>query len=156
MRRIKYFPFIIAVFLSFSLIFMSCNREKKKTKTTVADIHNPASPDGVSQKENMPVITFEKSIHDFGKVIQGERLSYTFKFKNTGKSNLIIANTTASCGCTTSVPPKEPIKPGGSGEIVITFDSKNKQGSQTYSVVVAANTYPVNTLIRIKADIIIP
>lgn len=62
MRRIKYFPFIIAVFLSFSLIFMSCNREKKKTKTTVADIHNPASPDGVSQKENMPVITFEKSM----------------------------------------------------------------------------------------------
>ena len=104
----------------------------------------------------MPVLTFEKTTHDFGKVVQGERLSYTFKFKNTGKSNLIIYNSNASCGCTTSIPPKEPIRPGESGEIVVAFDSKNKSGKETHSVVVSANTYPVNTLIRITAEVIIP
>lgn len=155
--RIKYFPLSI-FFLIFSLWIVGCNEKKNEVKPTVADIHNPASPEGISKKaeENMPVLTFEKTLHDFGKVIQGERLSYTFKFKNTGKSNLIISNTTATCGCTTSIPPKEPIKPGQSGEIVVTFDSKNKHGNETYSVVVAANTYPINTMIRIKAEIIIP
>ena len=104
----------------------------------------------------MPVLTFEKTTHDFGRVIQGERLTYAFKFKNTGKSNLIISSTSASCGCTTSIPPKEPIRPGESGEIKVTFDSKRKSGNVKNSVVVAANTYPVNTVITITAEVIEP
>lgn len=157
MLKMKYFPFFMMFLLS-ALLLNACGNGKKELKPSVSDIHNPASPDGVSKQEkrNMPVLTFEKTIHDFGKVVQGERLSYTFKFKNTGKSNLIISNTSASCGCTTSIPPKEPIRPGETGEIVVAFDSKNKSGKETHSVVVSANTYPVNTLIRITAEVIIP
>lgn len=157
MLKMKYFPFITMLLLSVFLL-NSCGNGKKELKPSVSDNHNPASPEGVSKQEerNMPVLTFEKTTHDFGKVVQGERLSYTFKFKNTGKSNLIIYNSNASCGCTTSIPPKEPIRPGESGEIVVAFDSKNKSGKETHSVVVSANTYPVNTLIRITAEVIIP
>ncbi|MCQ2285530.1 MAG: DUF1573 domain-containing protein [Bacteroidales bacterium] len=148
--------FIISL-LCAGLFFFSCQSSKEKA-VTVSDIHNPASPEGISEEEkaNMPVLTFETTTHDFGKVMQGERLSYSFKFKNTGKSNLIISNTTASCGCTTSVPPKEPIRPGETGEIKVTFDSKRKKGNVVNSVSVAANTYPVNTVIKVTAEVVIP
>ena len=152
---------IFLTILSFAIAaaFVSCGGGSSNGKgAEIGDIHNPASPEGVSQKENenMPVLTFEKTTHDFGRVIQGERLTYAFKFKNTGKSNLIISSTSASCGCTTSIPPKEPIRPGESGEIKVTFDSKRKSGNVKNSVVVAANTYPVNTVITITAEVIEP
>ncbi|MDL2297258.1 DUF1573 domain-containing protein, partial [Bacteroidales bacterium OttesenSCG-928-E04] len=89
-------------------------------------------------------------------VIQGERLAYTFKFTNTGKSNLIIDGAKGSCNCTTTVPPKAPIKPGESGEITIKFDSKTKSGPVSSAVVVSANTYPVHTIIRVTADVKTP
>jgi hypothetical protein len=103
--------------------------------------------------DQLPVLTFEKVAHDFGFVTKGERLSYSFKFKNTGKSNLIISYVESSCGCTTSSPPKAPIKPGDSGEIKVTFDSKTKNGNTISQVLVTANTYPVKTLLTVTADV---
>lgn len=145
-------------FTAFTLIFTACGNRNNELHPSVKDIHNPASPQGVSKKEgeNMPILTFEKKIYDFGKVIQGERLSYTFKFQNSGKTNLIITNTTASCGCTTSIPPKAPIRPGEKGELEVHFDSKGKVGKETFTIVVSANTYPVNTVIQVTADVMIP
>jgi hypothetical protein len=101
----------------------------------------------------MPVITFEKIVHDFGYVTKGERLSYNFKFKNTGNSDLIISYVESSCGCTTSSPPKAPIKPGDSGEIKVTFDSKTKSGITENQVMIVANTYPVKTVLTLIADV---
>ena len=127
-------------------------------KITVDDIHNPASAEPLSKKEmeKMPVIMFETNEYDFGKVLQGEKLSYTFKFTNTGKTNLIIDGANSSCGCTTSSPPKAPIKPGDGGEIKVTFDSKTKIGEVSNVVVVSANTYPVHTVLTVKAQVIVP
>jgi hypothetical protein len=148
------------VLLLFSIVILtSCGNKKGNEEVSVNDIHNPASADAaLSEKlsENMPVITFEKMTHDFGKVMQGEKLSYSFKFTNTGKSNLIIEGTSASCGCTTSTPPKAPIRPGETGEIKVSFNSTTKKGPVTNSVVVSANTYPVNTVIKVTANVIIP
>lgn len=155
MKKFLYIVSLIGIIVCFG----SCGAGNSSEEgATISDIHNPASPEGVSKKENsnMPVLTFEKTTHDFGRVIQGERLTYAFKFKNTGKSNLIISSTSASCGCTTSIPPKEPIRPGESGEIKVTFDSKRKKGNVTNNVVVAANTYPVNSVITVTAEVIEP
>ena len=104
----------------------------------------------------MPVLTFETLEYDFGRVIKGEKLSYAFKFTNTGKSNLIISSARSSCGCTTSTPPQAPIRPGESGEIGVTFDSKNQHGEVSKMVVVSANTYPVQTTLRLKANVVEP
>jgi hypothetical protein len=148
---------VLIVFL-LPLLVVSCNGKQEKTTYTVDDINNPVSTDATRNKEieKLPVITFEKNIHDFGKVIQGERLSYVFKFTNTGKSNLIIENTTASCGCTTTIPPKAPIRPGETGEIKVTFDSKTKEGKVSNMVVVMANTHPVHTIIKVEAEVVKP
>lgn len=148
----------IFLILLIGVLLSACgNRNEDVIKTS--DIHNPASAkEDKTKKEtaNLPVITFEKNIHDFGKVMQGERLSYTFKFKNTGKSNLIIDRAESSCGCTTTTPPKTPIRPGESGQIKVIFDSKTKKGQETNVIVVTANTYPVHTVLKITAEVITP
>ncbi len=121
----------------------------------VSDVHIPVSAEGVSQKDKdkMPVIEFEKTSYDFGEVVQGEKLTYTFKFKNTGKSNLIIFSSEATCGCTTSTPPKAPIRPGESGEIKVLFDSKSQNGKVVKRILVGANTYPAETILTITANV---
>ncbi|MBP1673433.1 MAG: hypothetical protein H6Q25_1248 [Bacteroidetes bacterium] len=147
----------IALLVIGVLILWSCGT-KKDDQYGVEIISNPATANGTDKKiaEKMPVLTFETVTHNFGKVIQGERLSYSFKFKNTGKSNLIISYVETSCGCTTSTPPKEPIAPGESGEIKVTFDSKTKSGEVTNQVMITANTFPVNTSLILKANVIRP
>ncbi len=147
----------IAILVVGVLILWSCGN-KKEDQYGVEIISNPVTAEGTDKKiaDKMPVLTFETVTHHFGKVIQGERLSYSFKFKNTGKSNLIITYVQTSCGCTTSSPPKEPIAPGESGEIKVTFDSKTKNGEVSNQVMITANTYPANTALTVKANVIRP
>jgi len=138
------------------VLFFSCGNNN--TGLTVSDIKNPLTADGLDeqQKASLPEFKFEELSYDFGKVIQGEKLSYTFHFKNVGKTSLLISSIEASCGCTTSIPPKAPIRPGEKGEISITFDSKQKNGEVTSYLVVTANTYPAQTLLTVNANVIAP
>lgn len=87
-----------------------------------------------------PVITFEKKSHDFGDIFQGDKVEETFKFANTGTEPLIITNVQVTCGCT--VPkgwPRDPIMPGGKGELTIAFNSAGKMGKQNKVVTVVSN-----------------
>ena len=102
---------------------------------------------------NATSMAFEKTIHDFGNLKGGASVSYTFKFKNTGKKPLLISNAKGSCGCTVPSWPREAIAPGESGEIKVTFNSKGKKGKQHKSVTLTANTDPANTRLYIKADV---
>jgi hypothetical protein len=91
-------------------------------------------------KANGPVITFEKKNHDFGDINQGDKVEETFKFTNTGNEPLIITNVQVTCGCTTPKGwPRDPIMPGGKGEITIGFNSAGKSGRQNKVVTVVSN-----------------
>src|ERR1700761_3913605 len=70
-----------------------------------------------------PAMKFDKITHDFGKIKAGEKVTYDFKFTNSGKSPLIITDAIATCGCTKPEWPKTPVKPGESGAIHVTFNS---------------------------------
>lgn len=93
-----------------------------------------------SAQSSGPAITWEKSVYDFGDVVQGDKVEHTFKFKNTGNESLIITNVQVTCGCTT---PKgwarDPIAPGRSGEITVAFNSLGKFGKQNKVVTVVSN-----------------
>ena len=98
-------------------------------------------------------ITFEKEVHDFGKMKQHGDASTEFKFKNTGTEPLIISNSRGSCGCTVPEWPREPIAPGESSVIKVKYDSK-RIGPINKSVTISSNA--VNTpskVIRIKGNI---
>ena len=144
----------IPLFAFCCFLLLSCGNKNKEL--TIEDIKNPITAEGINGKENMPEILFDNILYNFGKVIQGEQLSYTFHFKNVGKSKLIIADVHASCGCTSSIPPKAPIMPGEKGEITITFDSKYKSGEVASYLTVTANTYPAQTILTVTANVVVP
>jgi len=146
------------LFMCFSVFLLVSCGKKDNQGLTAADIKNPATPEGVDKQEQatMPVIEFDNLTYNFGKVIQGEILSYTFHFKNVGKSILLISSIEASCGCTTSIPPKAPVKPGEKGEVTISFDSKYKNGDVISYLLVTANTYPAQTMLTVSAKVVIP
>ena len=99
---------------------------------------------------------FEETEHDFGKLIQGETVSYEFQFTNSGKSDLIIVDVSTSCGCTVPSFPKTPIHCGDKGVIKVTYNSSGKHGFQSKNILVVANTQPNTTLLRIKAQVVSP
>ncbi len=72
-------------------------------------------------------IKFEKTTHNFGTFSEANpKVTCSFKFTNTGTKLLVIHQAIASCGCTVPQYPKEPIKPGESGEIIVTYDGEGK------------------------------
>lgn len=107
----------------------------------------PATPTSMAE------IKFEKEVHDYGTVKQGANGVCEFKFKNTGKEPLIISSARGSCGCTVPEWPKEPIKPGESATIKVSYDTK-RIGPINKSVTITSNarTEP-NKVIRITGNV---
>jgi Protein of unknown function (DUF1573) len=96
-------------------------------------------------------ISFEEMEYDFGTVKEGKQVKHTYKFKNTGDKSLILVNVKGSCGCT--VPeewPKNPIEPGGTGEIKVVFDSQDRVGNVRKNVRVEANTNPSVSILALS------
>lgn len=99
-------------------------------------------------------IEFEETNINLGKVYEGESVSQIFKFKNTGKSPLVINTASASCGCTKPEYPRAPIAPGAEGELKVTFNSEGKVGANHKEVTVFANTDPRQTVISFDIEVI--
>ena len=103
---------------------------------------------------NGPEIEFEQLSHDFGNVEYGGKCEVEFKFTNTGNEPLIIQKPKTSCGCTASSCPKEPILPGASDAIVVTYKTTTKVGNFSKSVTVTSNALVNSTVVlRIKGAI---
>lgn len=99
-------------------------------------------------------IQFQTYDHDFGTVEQNSSSTKTFQFTNSGTNPLVITNAKGSCGCTVPDWPKEPILPGATGEITVTYNPGMKEGDQNNTVTITANTNPPSTIIRIKANVV--
>ncbi len=138
-----------------SVIIFSCNSQSEKSITTEI-INNPATANGETDTINVPKMAFSEEVYEFGSITQGEKVTHTFKFKNTGKTDLVITSAQGSCGCTVPSYPKNPISPNSEDAIEVTFDSHGKQGQQHKTVTIVANTYPSTTVIAIKGNVIAP
>lgn len=101
----------------------------------------------------LPEFNFSSENFDFGAITEGEVIDYTFSFTNVGDAPLIIQSATASCGCTVPSYSREPVPVGGTGEIAVQFNSKNKKGNQAPTVTVTANTYPKVKKLRLKGTV---
>ena len=99
-------------------------------------------------------ISFDETEYHFGKVKAGDIVQHIYRFTNSGDEPLVLSNAKGSCGCTVPSWPKDPIPPGGSGAIVVQFDSKGKAGPQTKQVTITANTVPVQSIFYIKGEVI--
>jgi hypothetical protein len=128
-------------------IALSCDQATTNAKKAYLERDN--IPD--SEK---PVLRFSNPVFNFGTLRQGEEVSHDFSFKNSGKSDLLIAFASASCGCTVPTWPKEPIPPGGTGVIKATFNSEGKEGKQNKKIVITANTKPELTEIFLEGEVL--
>ncbi len=130
------------------LVSTSC-KEKASSKIVADNLETANERDAVAK--NLPVMSFEKSEHDFGTIIEGTAQETVFKFTNTGNAPLIITDAKSSCGCTVPQYPKNtPIAPGASGELLVKFNGSGKN-QVTKTVTVTANTQKGSELLRIKA-----
>lgn len=123
------------------------------TQENMGEITDQTISTEATANTEFPVMDFEKTEHDFGTIAQGENVSHVFKFTNTGKTDLLIANAKGSCGCTVPEYPRTPIKPGESGEMKVTFSSAGRNGMQSKTVDITTNTALGQQQLVIKASI---
>jgi len=97
---------------------------------------------------------FNATVHNFGKVKQGDVVSYEFVFRNSGNADLTVERVETSCGCTAALVSAEKIPPGGEGKIKATFDSHNYAGPVTKLIYFVSNDADTKRReLRITADI---
>jgi hypothetical protein len=148
---------LLSIFFILSVLSACELTDQRKEKDIDSGIINvPMSSDGLDM-EDMPSFEFENPIFEFDKISQGEKISHSFRFKNVGKSDLVINKVEGSCGCTVMKGwPKHPIAPGEFGKIDVIFDSNGKKGIQNKTISVVANTYPSTTILTLKGEVIAP
>ena len=109
----------------------------------------------VAMMAQQPVITFEKTDHDFGKINEADgKVTTIFTFKNEGMEPLVLSNVRASCGCTTPKWPRQPIEPGHTGEITVTYNPNGRPGRFTKTVTITSNATEPTTRVTIKGEVI--
>ncbi len=145
----------------FVIISFSCNHLVKKVEDQKEDrisaklVNNPITAEKGGKTGLLPEISFDKLRYNFGKINQGESVSYQFIFTNTGQAELIIANAKGSCGCTVPKWPREPILPGESEGIKVTFNSAGKSGKQSKTITLVTNAIPNTIVLTVSAEILI-
>lgn len=99
-------------------------------------------------------LRFEETVHKFPKTYEGVLLEHDFKFTNTGDTPLIISDYKVACTCTKAVLPKEPIPPGKSAVIKVSFDTNGKYYFQDRTIQITANTKKQIHQLRFKVNVI--
>ena len=100
-----------------------------------------------------PVFEFENAVIDYGDIAANSDGNRTFKFKNVGKSPLIITAVKGSCGCTVPTKPEEPIMPGESGEIKVKY-ATNRIGPFSKTVTITSNAYEPTVVLKVKGRVL--
>lgn len=138
---------ILSIFL-FSILVFGC-------KTTDKNENRPITSDMINTNpDEAPTMEFDNEIFEFEDMAIGSTIRHSFKFKNTGKSALLLFDVKASCGCTVLKGwPKEPIAPGETAEIPIEF-TPNVTGKNEKTVSIVANTIPSTKKLSIKGLVV--
>ena len=144
MRKMRF------IFCLFFLIIIltyptGCKQLKKE--------HNTISTQ-MSDNDGTAEIVFETLEHDFGKIVEGSKVSYVFNFKNTGTGTLIISSVETSCGCTVTRFSNKPVHPGGKGKLKVILDSSGKSGHQLNTVEITSNAFRKIMVLIITAEVV--
>jgi len=127
------------------LFFTGCGHHRAENTAGLAD---------TARSHPLPHITFEQQAIDLGRILEGETAGAEFRFKNTGKANLIIKDVQTSCGCTVPKWEKEPVPPDKEGSILVLFNSAGRTGLQNKSVRIISNAANNEVILAVTAEVI--
>jgi hypothetical protein len=134
---------LLIVAILFSVLTSNCRSGKSDNSGNTA-----------SNQTGNGEIVFKEYEHSFGKVAEGEKISYVFTFENKGTSDIVISSVTPSCGCTVPKFDKKPVPPGATGNIEVVFDTSGRSGMQTKTVTVKSNAKTPVVLVKFTAEVI--
>jgi len=142
---------IRTVFVGCLLVSFSCKKNDENAISNT-EIQNDSKP-YVESEVGKTKVEFDKLVHNFGKIEQGEVVETTFHIKNVGENDLYILDAHGSCGCTVPQVEKDVVKPGDSTPINVKFDSNGKKGDLTKSINIRCNTENAIEQVKIKVSI---
>ncbi len=122
---------------------------KRNYFSVSASIYDDFSKMTEKQKEKAPRMVFESKTFNFGNITEGQQIHHNYKFKNEGKTDLIIRKVKSSCGCTATNLSSNVIKAGATGEFKVTFNSRGKRNRQNQTVTIITND-PNNTQVTLR------
>ena len=134
--------------LFLTCFIFSCDIRNTKSK---ADVQ--ATNPGVRFTDSTTVQMID-SAYNFGKVSDGEKVEYSYRFRNTGKNPLIVSSAVASCGCTVPEKPEEPIRPGETGFLKVVFNSKGRVGPVHKEITVTSNAHPQFPVLQLIGEVV--
>lgn len=112
-----------------------------------------AATDPVIKTAATSPVSWKSENIDLGEIPQGKPKSLDFEFKNTGKTDIIITNVKAACGCTATDYTKTPIKPGQTAKVTATYNAAAK-GGFTKTVTVTTNAEESPKVLTFKGTVI--
>src|SRR5690606_27086431 len=138
------------VLFASALMFTACNNNNKENTNG-----NQDSTAVATTQEGAGRMEFEEEAFNFGTIKEGEVVEHVFKFKNTGDFPVVLAQVSASCGCTTPTHTSGPVRPGGSGEICVEFDSDGQVGQQQRTVTSGSNAEKPVPAVQLKGEVVV-
>ncbi len=110
---------------------------------------------GAGKKDGSPLVFFDKTVCDLGTINEKDGVKRCeFRFVNKGNAPLIIYDTTAECGCTRPEYPKNPVSPGKSGKIKVSYNPAGNSGSFVKTITVKCNGNPHKIRLKIRGTVI--
>ncbi len=110
---------------------------------------------GMVWADGRAVIYADETSYDFGQIEEDEgKVSVTFTIKNVGDAPLVVTRVIASCGCTTPEWTREPIAPGKTGDIKITYNPKGRPGPFSKTISVYSNGKAGSFVLTIRGEVI--
>jgi hypothetical protein len=122
------------------LVFAACSGNNQEPKPYAGNLHVKPAKLAQIDTNKYTTVQWERPDRNFGTITEGDSVVMYFKFTNTGVHPLFISAVKPSCGCTMPRYPEEPVMPGQSGEMRVTFNSINYPGEAHKTVVVTTNT----------------
>lgn len=128
----------------FCLLFISCDVRRKD---------KPADTPISREVKDPTTVELIDSVYNFGKIAEGNNVEFSYRFKNSGNSPLVISEASASCGCTVPEKPEKPIMPGEMGFIKVKFNSQGRAGQAHKTIAVSSNAKPPFPQLVLKGEV---
>jgi hypothetical protein len=102
-----------------------------------------------------PQATWLERHHDFGVFKEADgKVSCQLRLTNTGNEPLIIVKVQTGCGCTAINYTEEPIPPGDTAAVTLTYNPSGRPGQFTKQALIFTNTEPKRTILEITGNVI--